>query len=75
VFARDQRCTYVGPDGKRCDSTHVLQVDHIMPVARGGAAVIGNLRLLCAEHNRLESERLMGKRHEIRESRASYAAA
>jgi 5-methylcytosine-specific restriction endonuclease McrA len=62
VFTRDQRCTYVGPDGKRCNSTHVLQVDHINPVARGGAAVIDNLRLLCAHHNRLECERLMGKR-------------
>ncbi|HKW14673.1 MAG TPA: HNH endonuclease signature motif containing protein, partial [Candidatus Krumholzibacteria bacterium] len=75
VFARDQRCTYVGPDGKRCNSTHVLQVDHIRPVARRGASVIENLRLLCAGHNRLESERLMGKRHVIRESRASYAVA
>jgi len=74
VHVRDQRCTYVGPDGKRCNSTHVLQVDHIRPVARRGAAVIENLRLLCAEHNRLESERLMGKRHVIRESRARYAA-
>jgi 5-methylcytosine-specific restriction endonuclease McrA len=62
VFTRDRRCTYVGPDGRRCNSTHVLQVDHIKPVARGGAAVIDNLRLLCAYHNRLESERLMGKR-------------
>jgi 5-methylcytosine-specific restriction endonuclease McrA len=62
VFARDQRCTYVGLDGKRCNSSHVLQVDHIRPVARGGAAVIENLRVLCAYHNRLESERLMGKR-------------
>jgi 5-methylcytosine-specific restriction endonuclease McrA len=62
IFARDRRCTYVGPDGKRCDSTHVLQIDHIKPVARGGAAIIDNLRLLCAYHNRLESERLMGKR-------------
>jgi 5-methylcytosine-specific restriction endonuclease McrA len=62
VFVRDQRCTYVSPDGKRCNSTHVLQIDHIKPVARGGAAVIDNLRLLCAYHNRLESERLMGRR-------------
>ena len=73
VFVRDQRCTYIGPDGKRCDSTHVLQVDHIQPVARRGAASISNLRLLCAYHNRMESERLMGKRHVIRESSARYA--
>ncbi|HKW14306.1 MAG TPA: HNH endonuclease signature motif containing protein [Candidatus Krumholzibacteria bacterium] len=62
VHVRDQRCTYVGPDGKRCNSTHVLQVDHIRPVARRGAATVDNLRLLCADHNRLESEKLMGVR-------------
>ena len=61
VFARDKRCTYVGPNGKRCGSVHVLQIDHIKPVARGGASTIDNLRLLCAHHNRLESERLMGR--------------
>ena len=59
VFVRDKRCAYVGPDGKRCDSTHVLQIDHIKQVACGGASTIDNLRLLCAYHNRLESERLM----------------
>lgn len=62
VFTRDrQQCTYVSPGGKRCASTHVLQIDHIRPVARGGVSTIDNLRLLCAYHNRLEAERLMGK--------------
>jgi 5-methylcytosine-specific restriction endonuclease McrA len=72
VFVRDQRCTYVGPDGKRCNSSHVLQVDHIVPVARRGAAVIDNLRLLCAEHNRLEWAKLKGKRDLIRETSPRY---
>jgi 5-methylcytosine-specific restriction endonuclease McrA len=62
VFVRDSQCTFVSHEGQRCGSTHVLQVDHIRPVARGGAATIDNLRLLCAYHNRLECERLMGKR-------------
>lgn len=62
VFVRDrQQCSYVGAGGKRCESTHVLQVDHIKPVARGGASTIDNLRVLCAYHNRLEAERLMGR--------------
>lgn len=60
VFVRDKQCAYVSPDGRRCESTHVLQVDHIRPVARGGGATIENLRLLCAQHNRLEAERVMG---------------
>jgi 5-methylcytosine-specific restriction endonuclease McrA len=61
IHVRDRLCTYIGPDGKRCNSPHVLQVDHIKPVARKGAAVIDNLRLLCAKHNRLEAQRLMGR--------------
>jgi hypothetical protein len=63
VFARDNgRCTYVGPDGRRCDATRGLQIDHIVPVAHGGGGEIGNLRLLCAQHNRLLAERLLGLR-------------
>lgn len=62
VFVRDEgRCCYVRTDGKQCGSKHVLQVDHIQPVARGGSASSANLRLLCAHHNRLEAERLMGR--------------
>jgi 5-methylcytosine-specific restriction endonuclease McrA len=61
VFVRDKgRCTYAGADGRRCGSTHALQVDHIQPVARGGAGGAGNLRLLCARHNRIEAERILG---------------
>lgn len=63
VFTRDTgRCTYVGSDGRRCASTQALQFDHIQPVARGGSGTPGNLRLLCAYHNRLESERILGVR-------------
>ncbi|HEU4363972.1 MAG TPA: HNH endonuclease, partial [Candidatus Krumholzibacteria bacterium] len=61
MFLRDRgQCAYVGPSGRRCGSSFVLQIDHIQPVARGGASTPGNLRLLCAYHNRLEAERLMG---------------
>src|SRR5678815_2689189 len=74
VFVRDSRCTFVGPDGQQCGSMHVLQIDHIRPVARGGASTIDNLRVLCAYHNRLESERLMGKRGPdvVREGTVAY---
>jgi 5-methylcytosine-specific restriction endonuclease McrA len=61
VFARDKGCcTYTAGGGRRCASTHALQIDHITPVARGGASTPANLRLLCAYHNRLEAERLLG---------------
>ena len=63
VFLRDQgQCAYVSPGGRRCGSRYVLQIDHIQPVARGGASTMDNLRLLCAYHNRLEAERVMGAR-------------
>jgi 5-methylcytosine-specific restriction endonuclease McrA len=61
VFTRDRgRCTYVGASGRRCASTRALQIDHIEPIARGGKSTRGNLRLLCAFHNRLEAERILG---------------
>ena len=61
VFKRDEgRCTYVGTTGERCASTHHLQIDHIVPYGRGGTNTVGNLRLLCGRHNRLEAERIYG---------------
>jgi hypothetical protein len=61
VFARDKgRCTFVGSTGRRCDATHNLQVDHIMPYVRGGTNTLDNLRLLCERHNKHEAERILG---------------
>jgi 5-methylcytosine-specific restriction endonuclease McrA len=61
VFARDKgRCTYMGSSGKRCDATHNLEIDHVIPYARGGTNAIDNLRLLCERHNKLEAERIYG---------------
>jgi 5-methylcytosine-specific restriction endonuclease McrA len=63
VFARDGAggCTFVGLDGRRCGSRHKLQVDHIVPVEKGGETVIANLRLLCAPHNQYEADRVFGR--------------
>ncbi len=61
VFKRDNgKCTYVGKTGRRCGSTHNLQIDHIVPFARGGKNTLSNLRLLCGKHNRLEAKRILG---------------
>ena len=61
VYKRDGgKCTYKGTDGRRCGSTHDLQIDHIKPFARGGGNTLSNLRLLCAKHNRHEAKRMLG---------------
>jgi len=64
VYAKDNgRCTYVGPDGVRCNSTWNLEIDHIIPYARGGDHSIENLRLLCAKHNQLAAEKTYGREY------------
>ena len=35
-----------------CNSNHFLQIDHIIPVRRGGDQRRSNLQVLCANHNR-----------------------
>ena len=54
VWRRDRgRCSYVDRTSRRrCGSQHLLQIDHVVPYARGGAADPNNLRLLCAAHHR-----------------------
>jgi hypothetical protein len=42
--------------GRRCNSTKFLQLDHIIPFARGGANTKENLRWLCGEHNRARGQ-------------------
>jgi hypothetical protein len=57
------RCTYVSDRGCRCSECAFLQIHHEKLWARGGASTPGNLRLLCALHNRLLAERDFGSAH------------
>lgn len=57
------QCTFLGPDGHRCEETRGLECDHIVPWCKGGPTTPGNLRLLCPVHNRFEAERVLGKEY------------
>lgn len=62
VWSRDGgRCSYVGPDGIRCGSRRMIEIDHRKPRASGGTDRIENLRLLCRPHNDSERRRLLGE--------------
>ena len=54
VWQRDGgRCSYVDRQtGRRCNSRHLIEIDHILPYAMGGGADPENLRLLCGAHHR-----------------------
>jgi 5-methylcytosine-specific restriction endonuclease McrA len=62
VFERDGfRCTYVSPDGRRCEAHTFLELDHRDPHALGGASDAENLRVLCRAHNQLAAEQAFGR--------------
>ncbi|MGK5087647.1 HNH endonuclease signature motif containing protein [Bdellovibrionota bacterium FG-2] len=62
VWARDGGCcTFVSPEtGRRCGSRFGIQIDHRIPLAKGGASELQSLRLLCAKHNPWEAIREFG---------------
>jgi hypothetical protein len=54
------RCTFVSDTGQRCAARTRLEYDHVAPVAHGGQATAGNLRLRCRTHNHYEAEQAFG---------------
>jgi 5-methylcytosine-specific restriction endonuclease McrA len=71
VWERDGgRCTYVSPDGRRCESRWQLEYDHIKPAALGGPSTVANGRLRCKSHNSLHAEEAFGRAHMARLGRA-----
>ena len=55
IWLRDGgRCCYRDPlTGRRCTSSHLLQIDHLLPVAQGGGPESSNLEILCFAHHRM----------------------
>src|SRR5215471_18518904 len=61
VWQRDGgRCTFVGEEGHRCGSTHMLEFHHLEAFALGGLPMARNLTLYCAPHNRGAAEKELG---------------
>ncbi|MGE0174591.1 MAG: HNH endonuclease [Oligoflexales bacterium] len=52
VLARSaHQCTYVSPDGKRCQERRRLELEHIRPRGKGGDNTPSNITILCRSHN------------------------
>jgi hypothetical protein len=61
VWLRDGgKCVWPLASGGVCGSTRQLQLDHIVPVARGGPSTAGNLRVTCRFHNALAARQAFG---------------
>jgi 5-methylcytosine-specific restriction endonuclease McrA len=64
VYERDGlQCTYVSPEGRRCDARAFLELDHAEPRALGGSSEAENLRVRCRAHNQLWAEEAFGREH------------
>jgi hypothetical protein len=62
VWARDGRCCqWRFASGGVCGSTKRLELDHVVPLARGGPTTVSNLRVLCAAHNQLAARQEFGE--------------
>ncbi len=63
VFLRDGgQCTYVGPDGRRCEERRWLELDHRDGFARTWEHRTERIRLLCRAHNGYAANQMYGRR-------------
>ena len=73
-------CTFESESGKRCEARTRLELDHVVPVARGGQTTAANMRLRCRPHNQYTAEQtfgvefMSGKREEARRKAAKAKA-
>jgi hypothetical protein len=66
------QCSYVSPDGRRCESRDV-EFHHLTPFARGGQHTVEEITLRCRAHNAFQAELDYGQEHikrRIRQQRA-----
>ena len=55
------RCQFTSHEGRQCQETRSLQIDHIKMFCKGGGHDADNLRLLCASHNRYVADQELGR--------------
>lgn len=55
LFASQDRCQF-------CGSTNDLQIDHILPKAKGGPDIEGNLQVLCLRCNNKKRDNIQYNR-------------
>lgn len=55
VWRRDKSCCV------NCKSTYAVEIDHIVPVAVGGASTVKNMRLLCRSCNQRAAIKFYGR--------------
>jgi hypothetical protein len=61
VWSRDDgKCQWPLDSGGVCGSTLRLEIDHVVPRARGGPSTIDNCRLTCRMHNQLAARQVYG---------------
>jgi hypothetical protein len=52
VLARDgEQCSYVSPEGRRCQQRERLEFHHKHPYGQGGPATVDNIAITCSAHN------------------------
>src|SRR6266702_1588887 len=62
VWTRDGGCCrWSLASGGVCGSTTRLELDHIVPIARGGTSTVSNLRVLCDFHNQHAARQVFGE--------------
>jgi hypothetical protein len=64
VWSRDDgKCQWPLDSGGICGSTTRLEIDHVVPRARGGASTVDGCRLLCAMHSQFAARQVYGDQH------------
>ena len=70
VWERDEsQCTFVDAEGRRCSARRFLTLEHVQPHSLNGPPTLGNLVLLCANHNAHSARKVFGKAHIERKRR------